>query len=148
MRRGDYNGRDRGGPAGVVSLLQTSTRNGKRSSTYRAFLEGEAERRPNLTILTGAQATRVILEDSSGGIEAKGVEYRATTGELRTAIASKEVILSAGAVGSPHLLLLSGIGPRTELETVGVPCLVDSPHVGKHLKDHVQVPLFFIFSPY
>ena len=54
--RGDYNGRDRGGAAGVVSLLQTNTRQGKRSSTYRAFLEGEAEQRPNLTIITGAQA--------------------------------------------------------------------------------------------
>ena len=64
--RGDYNGRDRGGAAGVVSLLQTNTRQGKRSSTYRAFLEGEAERRPNLTIITGAQATRVILEGPPG----------------------------------------------------------------------------------
>jgi choline dehydrogenase len=59
------------------------------------------------------------------------------------AIASKEVILSAGAVGSLHLLLLSGVGPRHELEAVGIACLVDSPHIGKHLKDHVQVPLFF-----
>ena len=141
--RGDYNGRDRGGAAGVVSLVQTNTRQGKRSSTYRAFLEGEAERRPNLTIITGAQATRVLLEGSPGQMEAKGVEYRNATGEISVAFASKEVILSAGAVGSPHLLLLSGIGPRRELETVGVPCLVDSPHVGKHLKDHIQVPLFF-----
>ena len=59
--RGDYNGRDRGGAAGVASLAQTSTRRGKRSSTYHAFLEGETERRPNLTIITGAQATRVVL---------------------------------------------------------------------------------------
>jgi choline dehydrogenase-like flavoprotein len=141
--RGDYNGRDRGGAAGVVSLLQTSTRHGKRSSTYRAFLEGEAERRPNLTIITGAQTTRVLLEGPPGQIEAKGIEYRTATGELGIVRASKEVILSAGAVGSPHLLLLSGIGPRHELEPLGVPCLVDSPHVGKHLKDHIQVPLFF-----
>lgn len=141
--RGDYNGRDRGGAAGVVSLVQTNTRQGKRSSTYRAFLEGEAERRPNLTIITGAQATGVLLEGSPGQTEAKGVEYLIATGEIRVASASKEVILSAGAVGSPHLLLLSGIGPRRELETIGVPCLIDSPHVGKHLKDHIQVPLFF-----
>ena len=100
--RGDYNGRDRGGPQGVVSLLQTSTRNGKRASTYRAFLEGEAERRTNLTIITGAQATRVILDKSPGEIDAKGVEYRVATGEIRIVIALKEVILSAGAVGSPH----------------------------------------------
>jgi choline dehydrogenase-like flavoprotein len=141
--RGDYNGRDRGGAAGVASLVQTKTRKGKRSSTYRAFLEGEAERRPNLTIITGAQATRVLLEGPPGQIEAKGIEYRKANGEISVAFASKEVILSAGAVGSPHLLLLSGIGPRGELKTAGVSCVVDSPHVGKHLKDHIQVPLFF-----
>ena len=141
--RGDYNGRDRGEASGVVSLVQTNTRQGKRSSTYRALLEGEAERRPNLTIITGAQATRVLLEGSPGELEAKGVEYRRATGEISVAIASKEVILSAGAVGSPHLLLLSGIGPRLELEKIGVSCLVDLPQVGKHLKDHLQVPLFF-----
>lgn len=141
--RGDYNGRDRGGAAGVVSLLQTNTRQGKRSSTYRAFLEGATELRPNLTIITGAQATRVLLEGPAGQIEARGIEYLLPSGEINVALASKEVILSAGAVGSPHLLLLSGIGPRRELEAVGVPSLVDSPHVGKHLKDHIQVPLFF-----
>jgi len=141
--RGDYNGRDRGGAAGVTSLVQTNTRQGKRSSTYRAFLEDVIERRPNLTIITGAQATRVLLKGTDGGLEAKGVEYRNATGELDTVMAGKEVILSAGTVGSPHLLLLSGIGPRHELETAGVPCLVDSQHVGKHLKDHIQVPLFF-----
>jgi choline dehydrogenase len=141
--RGDYNGRSRGDASGVVSLLQTSTRDGKRSSTYRAFLEGNVERRPNLTIVTGAQATRVLVEGSPGPIRARGVEYLTATGEIRSAVANKEVILSAGAVGSPHLLLLSGIGPRAELDAVGVSCLVDAPHVGKHLKDHIQVPLFF-----
>ena len=141
--RGDYNGRDRGGAAGVVSLLQTSTRQGKRSSTYRAFLEGEVERRPNLTIITGAQALQVLVEGSSGRAEAFGIKYRKTSGESEVIFAKKEVILSAGAVGSPHLLLLSGIGPRRELEALGLNCLVDSPHVGKHLKDHIQVPLFF-----
>ena len=58
---GDYNGRDRGGPDGVVSLLQTTTRDGKRSSTYHAFLEGDVEQRPNLEVICGAQVTRVIL---------------------------------------------------------------------------------------
>jgi choline dehydrogenase len=143
IRRGDYNGRDRGGPAGVVSLMHSSTRDGKRSSTYRAFLEGETERRTNLTIITGAQATRVILEVVSGEPQARGVEYRFASGELGVAIARREVILSAGAVGSPHLLMLSGIGPRKDLEAVGVTCVVDSAHVGRHLKDHIQVPLFF-----
>jgi choline dehydrogenase-like flavoprotein len=71
------------------------------------------------------------------------VEYRTAGGELKTALASKEVILSGGAVGSPHLLMLSGVGPRRDLEAAGVSCVVDSPHVGKHLKDHIEVALFF-----
>src|SRR4029077_60753 len=110
--RGDYNGRDRGGASGVVSLLQTSTRAGKRSSTYHAFLEGDAEQRPNLTIITGAHATRVILEGPPERTIASGVEYRTATGETGTALAAKEVVLCGGSIGSPHLLLLSGIGPQ------------------------------------
>ena len=141
--RGDYNGRDRGGPEGIVSLLQTSTRSGKRSSTYHAFLEGEPERRPNLTIIPAAQVTRVVLEGTPDQMVATGVEYCIASGQPRTALAAKEVVLSGGAIGSPHLLLLSGIGPRAELEAVGVVCHVDSPHVGKHLNDHLQVALFF-----
>jgi choline dehydrogenase-like flavoprotein len=141
--RGDYNGRDRGGAAGVSSLVQTNTRQGKRSSTYRAFLEGFVEQRPNLAIITGVQVTRVVLEDTDGELEAKGVEYRDASGEIHKAMARKEIVLSAGSVGSPQLLMLSGIGPQRELEAVGVPCLLDSQHVGKHLKDHIQVPLFF-----
>ena len=141
--RGDYNGRDRGGPTGVASIAQSTTRGGKRSSTYQAFLEGEPERRPNLAIITGAQATRILLEDTNGNVTATGVEYRTATGDVQTVHARKEVIFSAGAIGSPHLLLLSGIGPRQELEAAGITCRHDSPHVGKHLKDHLMLPLYF-----
>jgi choline dehydrogenase-like flavoprotein len=141
--KGDYNGRDRGGPNGVVSLTQYTTRDGRRSSTYQAFLAGEPEQRPNLTIITGAQATRVLLGLADGQTVATGVEYRTAAGETLQANASKEVILSAGAVGSPHLLLLSGIGPRQELEAIGVACLADAPHVGKHLQDHLMCPLIY-----
>ena len=140
---GDYNGRDRGGEAGVVSLLQTTTRDGKRSSTYHAFLEGDVEQRPNLEVISGAQVTRVILEGGPRDLSARGVEYRAANGETAVAVATREVVLSAGAVGSPQILLLSGIGPKNELEAVGVACQLDSPHVGKHLKDHLQVILVF-----
>jgi choline dehydrogenase-like flavoprotein len=148
---GDYNGRDRARPEGVVSLLQTTTRDGKRSSTYHAFLEGDVEQRPNLTIVTGAQVTRVVLDDTGGdgdggrdgALRAVGVEYRTAGGDLAVASASREVVLSAGAVGSPQILLLSGVGPRAELEAVGVPCRLDAPHVGKHLKDHIQLGLLF-----
>ena len=140
---GDYNGRDRGGPDGVVSLLQTTTRAGKRSSTYHAFLEGDVEQRPNLDVICGAHVTRVILEAGPGGLQATGVEYRTADGKTAIANAVKEVVLSAGAVGSPHILMLSGIGPKRELEGAGVPCQLDAPDVGKHLKDHLQVGLFF-----
>jgi choline dehydrogenase len=140
---GDYNGRDRGGPDGVVSLLQTTTRAGKRSSTYHAFLEGDVEQRPNLEVICGAHVTRVILDGEPGALRATGVEYRTADGETAVARAAKEVVLSAGAVGSPHILLLSGIGPKRELEAVGVACRLDAPDVGKHLKDHLQVALFF-----
>ncbi len=143
IHRGDYNGRDRGGPGGVVSLLQTTSRNGKRSSTYRAFLQGEPENRKNLTILTRAHATRIIIERSDGALQARGVMYRAADGQTRNVYAAKEVILCAGAIGSPHILMLSGVGPKQELEAAGVPCALDSPELGKHLKDHVQVPLLF-----
>jgi choline dehydrogenase-like flavoprotein len=140
---GDYNGRDRVSPRGVVSLFQTTTRDGKRCSTYNAFLEGAVEQRPNLTILTGVHALRVVFENTPAGPTAIGVEIRDASGKTSVVSAAKEVILSAGAVGSPQLLLLSGIGPKAELAAAGVECRVDSPHVGKHLKDHLQVGLGF-----
>jgi choline dehydrogenase-like flavoprotein len=139
---GDYNGRDRSAPNGVASLTQFTTRNGRRSSTYEAFLAGEPERRPNLMIITGAHVTRVLLEGAGAGTIATGVEYRTAFGEVAAVRAAKEVILSAGAIGSPQLLL-SGVGPRHELEAVGVACRVDAPHVGKHLQDHTMCPLIY-----
>jgi choline dehydrogenase len=87
IARGDCNGSDRGGPGGVVSLFQTSARSGERSSTWHAFLEGEAEKRPNLTIITGARVTRVVLEGAARHPVATGVEYRFGSGETRSAIA-------------------------------------------------------------
>ena len=141
--KGDYNGRDRGGPAGVSSLFQTTTRKGMRSSTFHAFLEGETEARPNLTTVTHALVTRITLADVAGVKTATGIEYRDAAGATHTLTASREVVLCAGAVGSPQVLMLSGIGPRQELEAVNVACLHDLPGVGKHLKDHLHVPLFF-----
>ncbi|MGD8859944.1 MAG: GMC family oxidoreductase N-terminal domain-containing protein [Myxococcales bacterium] len=139
--RGDYNGEDRLRPEGVVSLWQTTTRAGKRSSTYHAFLEGEAEARENLEIITGAQVTRIVLEHTDDGPVATGVAYVDRAGDAASAHASREVVVCAGAIGSPHLLMLSGIGPKAELEAVGVECHHDAPHVGKHLKDHFHVGL-------
>jgi len=140
---GDYNGRDRGGPAGLVSLLQTTTRDGKRASTYHAFLEGEVESRPNLKVITEAQVTRIVIEGEAGALRAIGVEYQADDGSRQVVTARREVVLSAGAVGSPHLLMLSGIGPREQLESLDVQCLLDVPEVGQHLKDHLQLGMMF-----
>lgn len=140
---GDYNGRDRMNADGVVSLLQTSTKNGMRSSTYHAFLEGVRTQRPNLTIITEAHVKRVVLDGEEGEPVARGVEYQTTDGATTIVEARKEVVLSAGAVGSPQILLLSGIGPKSELESVGINPRVDSPEVGKHLKDHLEVGFTF-----
>ncbi|MEO6998124.1 MAG: GMC family oxidoreductase N-terminal domain-containing protein, partial [Terracoccus sp.] len=140
---GDYNGRDRGGPTGLASLFQTTTRNGKRSSTYHAFLEPVMQQRENLTVITHAQVEQVLMKPDGGGLHATGVRYRDADGASITIYADREVVVSAGAIGSPQLLLLSGIGPSEELASVGVECVLDNPHVGKHLKDHLHVPLAF-----
>ncbi|TNM49572.1 hypothetical protein FHP29_01610 [Nocardioides albidus] len=139
---GDYNGRDRGGPAGLVSLLQTTTLAGKRASTYHAFLEGKPEIRPNLMVLTHAQVTRIVIEGEPGALRATGVEYVDENGATQVITARNEVVLSAGSIGSPQLLMVSGVGPREHLEDVGVACRVDAPDVGQHLKDHLQFGLF------
>jgi len=140
---GDYNGRDRGGPAGLASLLQTTTLEGKRASTYHAYLEGKVENRPNLMTITGAQVTRIVLEGEPGALRATGVEYVDGDGTHQVVTAGTEVIVSAGAIGSPQLLMLSGIGPREQLESLGIACHVDAPDVGQHLKDHLQLGLMF-----
>jgi len=137
---GDYNsdaGR-RTDRRGIVGPHQFSIKDGQRCSTYKAFLESPMASRPNLTVVTNAQASRVLLE----GGAAVGVEYIATSGTER-AMASREVVLSCGTYMSPHVLLRSGVGPRSELEALGIECVVDSPHVGKHLKDHLYLTIPF-----
>lgn len=143
MLEGDYNGSGRQYPGGVASLVQTNTRRGKRSSTFHAYLEDNAERRPNLTIITQAQVQRLIFEGEGDSLTVTGVEYRDGDGTIQSVFAAREVILSAGAVGSPHILMLSGIGPRRELEAAGIACRLDLPDVGKHLKDHLQAGMVF-----
>ncbi len=135
---GDYNGRDRGGPEGLASLFQTTTQQGRRSSTYYAFFQPIMER-DNLTILTHARTQRVLF----GQDRATGVHYRSADGTEHTVHASREVVLSAGSIGSPHLLMLSGVGPKDQLEKAGIPIVSELPDVGQHLQDHLHVPLFF-----
>ena len=87
--------------------------------------------------------TRLLLDGEGDDLRCRGVEYRDSSGNHKSVEANKDTILSAGAVGSPHILMLSGIGCRRELEAAGIPCRLDSPHAGKHLKDHYQVPMAF-----
>ena len=124
---GDYNGRDRGGAEGVVSLLQTTTRDGKRSSTYHAFLEGEVEQRPNLDDHHRRAGDARAARGDAGGLQARGVEYRDADGETAVVIADKEVILSAGAIGSPHSCCCPASARRHELEAAGVACRSTRP---------------------
>ncbi|MHC8497230.1 MAG: GMC family oxidoreductase [Actinomycetes bacterium] len=142
LQPGDYNGRDRLSPEGVASPFQTTTKDGRRSSTFHAYLEPAMDRE-NLTIVTGALVERIVLEADGGAVRATGVVYRTEQGALETVVAGTEVVLCAGTIGSPHLLKLSGVGARDELAAAGVECLVDLPDVGRHLKDHLHAPLMF-----
>ena len=106
-------------------------------STARCYLD-PIRKRPNLRIETEAQATGLLLE----GRRAVGVSYR-QGGEMRHARARGEVLLAAGAIQSPQLLQLSGIGPAALLQSRGVPVVLDAAGVGENLQDHLQVRLLY-----
>ncbi len=129
----DYNGASQEG----VGYFQQTAHNGFRWSTAKGFLR-PARGRPNLTVETHAQTTRVLFE----GKRAVGVEYL-QGGELRKAMAGAEVILSAGAIGSPQILQCSGVGPAEVLQQAGVTPILNLPGVGRNLQDHLQVRLVF-----
>ena len=105
-------------------------RKGQRDSTARAYLDPARQRR-NLTVVTEAMATRVLVEDG----RAVGIEYR-QRGETQQLRARREVILCGGAIHSPHLLMLSGIGPAAHLREHGIEVVHDLPGVGRNLQDH------------
>ncbi len=123
----DYNGAEMEG----ASLLQTTTRRGRRHSAADAFLK-PARKRENLTVETDAHVRRVLIENG----RAVGVEHAG--GIVR---AAREVILAAGAYGSPQLLMLSGVGPAEHLREHGIEVLVDNANVGRHLQEH---PMAFV----
>ena len=130
-RTRDFNGGNQEG----VGYYQLFTRNGLRCSTSVAYLK-PARGRLNLRVEVDAHATGLILE----GRRACGVHFR-QGGGVRTAHARREVILAAGALQSPQLLLLSGIGPGAHLAEHGIPVAHDLPGVGENLQDHLQVRL-------
>ena len=127
----DFNGARQEG----VGYYQTTTNNRRRWSAARAYLE-KARHRANLTIVTEAHATRVLIE----GGRAVGVEYRTPQGPF-TAFARGEIVVSGGVYGSPQLLQLSGLGPAALLQELGIPVVRDMPGVGAHLHDHFNTYL-------
>ncbi|KAK7435070.1 hypothetical protein VKT23_019878 [Stygiomarasmius scandens] len=131
----DMNGGDTIG----FGLNQENTGGGQRSSSSAAYLRPILSR-PNLDVLIQTRAMRLV-ETSTNTFTSVEVAQSAD-GPVTTLSASKEIILSAGAIGTPHILLLSGIGPKQELEAVGVESTVDLPNVGKNLADH---PFLFTY---
>lgn len=128
-RNDDFNGPVQEG----VGLYQVTHRNGERCSAAKAYLTPHLSR-PNLQVITGAHATRILFE----GRRAVGVEYR-QGGRLQQVRARREVLLSAGALLSPQLLMLSGVGPADELQRHGIGVLHHLPGVGQNLHDHPDV---------
>ena len=124
----DFNGDDQEG----TGYYDTTLHKGWRASTAKCYLK-PVKHRPNLSIRTGAHTTRVLFE----GTKAVGVEYK-KNGRLRKTYAKKEVILSAGAIGSPQILMLSGVGHEEELQEHGIKTICNLPGVGKNLQDHLS----------
>jgi choline dehydrogenase len=127
----DFNGEQDHG----VGAYQLTLDGHWRSSASRAFLSPVAKR-PNLTVLTGAQVTRILFQNKA----AVGVEWvqQADKSNVHSAFAQSEVLLSAGAIQSPQILMLSGIGPSKSLDSMGIKVMVDAPEVGQNLQDHYQ----------
>ena len=125
----DFNGATQEG----VGPYQVTHRNGERFSAAKAYLTPHIGRRTNLQVLTEVQATRILVE----GGRATGVEFR-QGGALRTLQARREVLLSAGALQSPQLLMLSGIGDAAELQRHGIQVKHHLPGVGRHLHDRIE----------
>jgi choline dehydrogenase len=132
-RTADFNTGDNEG----VAYFQVNQKNGRRWSAARGFLR-PALNRANLTVVTHAHATRILFEDG----RAVGVAYE-REGRQESVRAAREVVLAAGALATPQLLQLSGIGPGGLLRDLGIPVLADLPGVGANLQDHLQIrPIF------
>ena len=123
----DFNAESQDG----FGIYQVTQRAGRRCSAATAFLKPAVERR-NLSVVTNAHASRIIVERG----RATGVEA-VVDGRRQTFRADRAVVLAAGAIGTPQLLLLSGIGPADGLAAHGIDVVIDSPNVGRNLQDHV-----------
>jgi choline dehydrogenase len=130
----DFNGLQEEG-AGFYPVMQ---RRGWRASAAAAYL-APARRRSNLYVETGALVCRLVID----GSHVSGVEFQSQDGTINRALAAREVILSAGALNSPKILMLSGIGPADYLRTIDIQPRLDLPGVGENLLDHVRIPMIY-----
>ncbi|GAB3377205.1 GMC family oxidoreductase [Massilia agri] len=123
------------------AYFEVNQRRGIRLNTAKAFLK-PASQRPNLTIMTGCHVERLLFEETPQGKACTGVRFTGG-GRAFTATAHRETLLAAGAVGSPQILQLSGIGPASELQRHGIHPVADLPGVGENLQDHLQLRMVF-----
>ena len=133
----DFNGGDNSGSA----YFDVNQRRGIRWNTSKAFLK-PASRRPNLTIMTGCHVERLLLETTESGPRCTGIVLTGG-GTQWQATARRETLLTAGAIGSPQLLQLSGIGPAALLQEHGITPVLDAPGVGGNLQDHLQLRMVY-----
>jgi choline dehydrogenase-like flavoprotein len=125
-----------------VGYFEVNQRRGIRWNASKAFLRAVRHRR-NLQVWTGAHVTRLLLDRGAGSMRAQGVEVQRAGGAPQHVLAAREVVLAAGAVGTPQLLQLSGIGPGDWLRAHGVTPLLERPGVGENLQDHLQIRAVF-----
>lgn len=125
----DFNGKQQAG----IGFYQLTQKDVRRSSAAVAFLK-PVENRSNLTVITGAQASRIKIENG----KATSVDFT-HKGKAQNARAMREIIVSSGTIGSPRLLMLSGIGPSSHLKSVGIDVVHDLPGVGSNLQDHLDI---------
>jgi len=128
------------GSKGVAKLMTYIDSKGRRVTTENAYLTSEVLARPNLSVAIGATVTKLLFDkgEDSGEPRVSGVEFTARAGGQRYKVrAKKEVVLSAGAIHTPHIMMLSGLGPSVELARHGIDTVVDLPGVGEHLMDHI-----------
>ncbi len=130
----DFNGMTQEG----IGLYQVTQKTGERCSSAKGYLTNEVKARPNLFIWTSVNTKQILIENK----RAVGALIEKDTVE-ETFSAKREVILSAGAIGSPQILMQSGIGERKMLEEMGIECQLDLPGVGKNLQDHLDITLLF-----
>ncbi|KAG2067902.1 alcohol oxidase [Suillus decipiens] len=134
------------GTQGTNKVLTYIDSKSTRVTTESAYLTDDVLARPNLTVVTYARVTKILFDTSSSIPRAIGVEFSSKSnvgivGPTFRAHATKEVIVSGGAIYSPHILMLSGIGPAVQLSRHNIPVVLDIPGVGANLLDHPAVPL-------